>query len=212
MTLQNPSTMAYVNVQDWDESNVAEWLHGLDLQPAETLKYCESFKNNQILGSRLLHLTVSDLIKLNVEKLGHQEIILEGLEKLKNLHYNLSTENLQFIALKLSCKARSLYNEICLLENQTKSNSNVASQPQKQQEKVDTTTMSAVADVLDALMTMLSWLDKPPFVALESDDDKPYKKFWKAYVNLGINLATNAQRDNFAENPVQVRGLGQPEK
>ena len=206
--------MAYVNVQDWDESNVADWLQGLDLQPAETMKYCESFRNNQILGSRLLHLTVSDLIQLNVEKLGHQEIILEGLEKLKNLHYNLSTENLQFIALKLSCKARSLHNEICLLENQVlpKSSPNAggtggAAGAQRQQ-KVDTTTMSAVADVLDALMTMLSWLDKPPFgspygMANERDQNL-YKEFWKVYVNLGIKLATNAQRDTFAENPVQV--------
>ena len=169
------------------------------MQPAETLKYCESFKNNQILGSRLLHLTVSDLIKLNVEKLGHQEIILEGLEKLKNLHYNLSTENLQFIALKLSCKARSLHNEICMLENQTK---NAGGTQQPHRDKVNTCTMTAVADVLDALMAMLTWLDKPPFANI--DDKSPYKAIWKAYVNLGIKLATNAQRDTFAENPVQV--------
>jgi len=201
--------MAYVNVQDWNQSNVADWLQGLDLQPAETMKYCESFRNNQILGSRLLHLTVSDLIKLNVEKLGHQEIILEGLEKLKNLHYNLSTENLQFIALKLSCKARSLHNEICLLENNLpKSSPNPAAAAAQRQQKVDTTTMSAVADVLDALMTMLSWLDKPPFgspygMSTEKDQNL-YKEFWKIYVNLGIKLATNAQRDTFAENPVQV--------
>lgn len=205
--------MAYVNVQDWDETNVAEWLRGLDLPHAETLRYCESFRNNAIVGSRLLHLTVSDLIKLNVEKLGHQEIICEGQEKLKNLHYNLSTENLQFIALKLSCKARSLHNEICLLENQVKNppQTQVVTNAQKiqQQQKVDTSTMSAVADVLDALMAMLSWLDKPPFgspygMSAESDSKNPYKSVWKLYVDLGILMATNAQRDTFAENPVQV--------
>ena len=37
----------------------------------------------------LLNLTVDDLYKLHVEKLGHQEIILESLELLRNFHYNL---------------------------------------------------------------------------------------------------------------------------
>ena len=76
--------MAYVNVLDWDPTSVVEWLNGLELEPSVTKNYCESFRNNNINGKRLLHLTVSDLMKLNVEKLGHQEIILEGLEKLKN--------------------------------------------------------------------------------------------------------------------------------
>ena len=76
--------MAYVNVLDWDPTSVVEWLNGLELEPHVTKNYCESFRNNNINGKRLLHLTVSDLMKLNVEKLGHQEIILEGLEKLKN--------------------------------------------------------------------------------------------------------------------------------
>ena len=76
--------MAYVNVLDWDPSAVVEWLNGIELEPSVSKNYCESFRNNNINGQRLLHLTVSDLIKLNVEKLGHQEIILEGLEKLKN--------------------------------------------------------------------------------------------------------------------------------
>ena len=78
--------MAYVNVLGWDCSTVADWLRGLDFEPAAVTKnYCESFRNNNINGQRLLHLTVSDLMKLNVEKLGHQEIILEGLETLKSL-------------------------------------------------------------------------------------------------------------------------------
>ena len=36
-------------------------------------------------GGGLLNLTVDDLYKLHVEKVGHQEIILEALELLKNL-------------------------------------------------------------------------------------------------------------------------------
>ena len=74
---------------------------------------------------------MDDLYKLHVEKLGHQEIILESLELLRNFHYNLDQvqsdvffwrnsyetcvqENLQYICLRLSCKARSLFNEMCM--------------------------------------------------------------------------------------------------
>ena len=79
-------------------------------------------------------------------------------------HYNLSSENLQFIALKLSCKARSLLNEIDLLKpQQSKLGSNQNGGASSSKQKVDTLTMSAVADVVDALMTMLDWLNNPTF-------------------------------------------------
>ena len=79
--IQN-SKMAYVNVLDWRCEQVAHWLRGLD---DSIYPYCHYFVNNNVDGQKLLNLTVSDLIKLHVEKLGHQEIILEGLELLKNL-------------------------------------------------------------------------------------------------------------------------------
>lgn len=47
--------------------------------------YAHFFLNNNVVGQGLLYLTVDDLNKLHVEKLGHQEIILEALEQLKNL-------------------------------------------------------------------------------------------------------------------------------
>ena len=49
------------------------------------LPYAHFFLNNNVTGGGLLNLTVDDLYKLHVEKVGHQEIILEALELLKNL-------------------------------------------------------------------------------------------------------------------------------
>ena len=49
------------------------------------LPYAHFFINNNVTGQDLLHLCVDDLHKLHVEKLGHQEIILEALEQLKTL-------------------------------------------------------------------------------------------------------------------------------
>ena len=74
--------------------------------------YAQHFLNNNVTGQGLLNLSVTDLYKLRVEKIGHQEIIREALEQLKNLHEQIHTENLQFVCLRLSCRARSLCNEI----------------------------------------------------------------------------------------------------
>ncbi len=49
------------------------------------LPYAHFFHNNNVSGQGLLNLTVDDLYKLHVEKLGHQEIILEALDMLKSL-------------------------------------------------------------------------------------------------------------------------------
>ena len=108
--------MAYVNVLEWKAEQVADWLRGLD---DVVYPYAHFFLNNDVTGQGLLNLTVDDLYKLHVEKLGHQEIILESLELLRNFHYNLDQENLQYICLRLSCKARSLYNEMSIYSNHT---------------------------------------------------------------------------------------------
>jgi hypothetical protein len=61
------------------------------------LPYAHFFLNNNVIGQGLLNLTVDDLNKLRVEKLGHQEIILEALELLRNLVRTLT--NCRYIVL-----------------------------------------------------------------------------------------------------------------
>ena len=58
------------------------------------------------------------------------------------------------MALRVACRARSLTNEIRLY----------GPDPHDKEQKVDTGTAGAVADVLDALWTLISWLDRPPFI------------------------------------------------
>lgn len=59
--------------------------------------------------------------------------------------------------------------------------------------------MSAVADVLDSLWILISWLGRPPFRG-----QKHYRECKAALRQIGILLATSAQRDRFAEKPVNV--------
>ncbi len=52
------------------------------------LPYAHFFVGSNVTGQGLLNLTVDDLYRLRVEKLGHQEVILEALDMLKNLVRN----------------------------------------------------------------------------------------------------------------------------
>ncbi|KOC69828.1 Connector enhancer of kinase suppressor of ras 3 [Habropoda laboriosa] len=83
------------------------------------LPYVHSFTNHGVSGQQLLSLRPEDLEHLGVLKLGHQEIILEAVEYLRNFHYELDRENLQLLALRLSCQAHSLQNELSPLEMAT---------------------------------------------------------------------------------------------
>jgi len=174
-----------VNVLEWKAEQVADWLRGLD---DVVYPYAHFFLNNDVTGQGLLNLTVDDLYKLHVEKLGHQEIILESLELLRNFHYNLDQENLQYICLRLSCKARSLYNEMSM---------DFPKVGEKQ--VVRAPVMSSVADVLESVRLLLSWLERKPF-----DLTHAYHTVRTTLISLSLELATNAQRDTFAEQPMDV--------
>lgn len=60
-------------------------------------------------------------------------------------HYELDRENLQLLALRLSCAAQSLYNQLC-----TKGDCNY----------VETQTMADVANVISTIKPIVNWLDK----------------------------------------------------
>ena len=49
------------------------------------IPYVHYFLNANIDGRKLLLLTHSDLERLNILKLGHQELILEAVDLLRNL-------------------------------------------------------------------------------------------------------------------------------
>lgn len=104
------------------------------------LPYVQFFLNNNVNGCRLLLLSSDDLENLNVNKIGHQELILEGVDLLKHLHYNFASETLQSQALRLGCKARSLYNQLKHDELESCETGNSS----KQRDRVSTSTLSGV--------------------------------------------------------------------
>lgn len=203
--------MAYVNVAEWSPDQVSEWLKGLD---EAILPYIHYFVNNQVDGKRLLQLSPDDLPSLRVTKIGHQEIVLQAVELLRSIHYQLNQENVQYLALRLSSKARSIYNELRLTSSFSGNGGGSAGEEEegedeeeeadrrnakKRQERVSTAIIAGVADVLSSVKGLVSWLNRQPFEGQEK-----YDCLKSDLVELSIRLATIAQRDMFAENQATV--------
>lgn len=190
------------------------------------LPYVQFFVNKQINGCRLLLLTPHDLDNLNIFKIGHQEIILEAVELLRQLHYNFGSEILQTIALRLACKSRALFNQLkhaaaaaaaAALANSTDSSKEESSSRKDNGKKsqpppvaapngtsidlspVSTSTLSSVSDILAAVKDFISWIDRYPF-----DGQEKYIKARKVILQLSIELASTAQRDQFVQGPNEV--------
>ena len=92
-------------------------------------------------------------------------MILDGVDLLKHLHYNFGSETLLSLALRLGCKARSLYNQ--LIHNQLIVNKNncvetvvTVDHNCNYDERVSTNTLSAVSDILAAVKAFISWIDR----------------------------------------------------
>uniref|UniRef100_A0A452QSB7 Connector enhancer of kinase suppressor of Ras 1 n=1 Tax=Ursus americanus TaxID=9643 RepID=A0A452QSB7_URSAM len=93
-------------VATWTPGKVASWLRGLD---DSLLDYC--FEDWELSGKCLLQLCPRSLEALTVWPLGHQELILEGVEQLRALSSGLQTENLQSLTeglLEGTCAFQSL--------------------------------------------------------------------------------------------------------
>ncbi|XP_036006277.1 connector enhancer of kinase suppressor of ras 1 isoform X2 [Fundulus heteroclitus] len=87
----------------WSEERVAKWLQGLDA-PTDQYQVSEW----HLSGLDLLQLTAQDLEDLGVQKIGHQELILEAVEKLCSLTYGMGGESLRGLTEKLRAVAHSM--------------------------------------------------------------------------------------------------------
>ncbi|UYV69225.1 CNKSR2 [Cordylochernes scorpioides] len=153
-------------------------LSGLD---DALLPYVHFFVNQRVDGYRLLLLASEDMEALHISKVGHQELILEAVQLLRHLHYELMSETLQSLFLQLSCKARNLYNELRM--------SNAA--------EVSTRTLSAVVDLLKTVKNLVAWMDRSPFEGCRDP-------FRQRVLQISVELALTAQRDKFADQPLAV--------
>ncbi|CAD5117614.1 DgyrCDS6369 [Dimorphilus gyrociliatus] len=202
------------NISSWTPYEVGEWLKGLEdfIRP-----YVKTFITNNVNGKKLLDLTHADLRNLKLEKIGHQELIIQAIQLLNSLQYDLNQENIQHLAFKLRCKSLSLQNEVkirtaektLLIESELQNGGRVDSpslprsynkhhkrrDDQKKGDfekiKLAIPVLSAISDIVEAIKVLINWLDRSPFDSMEEFVRKRRK-----ICTLGIELITAARGDN----------------
>ena len=149
------------------------------------LPYINFFINNAIDGCKLLTLTADVLENLNVKKVGHQEIILEGVDLLKLLHYELMHDTLQTQSLRVGCRARTLFNQLKADEEKGSPS-----------DRVSTLTLAGVSGIMEQVKQLVSWIDRYPF-----SSNPMYMPIRRTILQHSIELVLTAQRDQFVEKP-----------
>lgn len=98
-------------------------------------------------------------------------------------HFELDKENLQVLALKLSCASNSLYRELVSVEDDST--------------VLKTQTMSDVHNIINMMKPLVCWLDRAPFVG-----DKDYIETKVQLLELGFEMAYSAHRGIFSDKPI----------
>ncbi|KAH8280233.1 hypothetical protein KR018_000355 [Drosophila ironensis] len=194
--------MAYINIAEWTPDQVTDWIKGLD----ESMKgYLYEFSKHEIDGKALLNIRPYELENLGMRRIGHQEIVLEAVENLRNFvsppqqgfppykpiilvsrqHYHLKNDNLQFMAMHVGTAARNLHRE--LAKNHANST------------KIDTCILHDITRMIATLKPLVSSLERAPFRKQEM-----YREYCGNVLKFGLELATIAHRDRFAEHPVST--------
>ncbi|XP_037046190.1 uncharacterized protein LOC119081403 isoform X1 [Bradysia coprophila] len=177
--------MAYINVAEWTTELVTDWLKGLD---NSMYTYIKSFTNNEVRGQQLLNIRPYELEQLSMHSIGHQEIVLEAVEHLRNFHYHLDKENLQFLALQVATTAQCLNNQLAHFVDKS---------------KIETQILSDITRTIATIKPLIGWLDRSPF-----QDKQQFVELRNKMFRYAIEMAMSAQRDRFVENPVdQIKSI-----
>lgn len=110
--------------------------------------YIKSFQNNEVRGHQLLNIRPYELEQLSMHSIGHQEIVLEAVEHLRNFHYHLDKENLQFLALQVATTAQCLHNQLAHFVDKS---------------KIETQILSDITRTIATMKPLIGWLDRSPF-------------------------------------------------
>ncbi|XP_063168179.1 connector enhancer of kinase suppressor of ras 1 [Candoia aspera] len=132
----------------WSPQTVAAWIRGLDpvLQgyPTETWG---------LTGKGLLRLSYQDLENLGLSCIGHQELLLEAVEQLCVLNYELTTSNLRKLTEKLQGIIQTI--EVCILSRRKVSTYDGAAT-----EKSSLDLLASVVELISAAKGLFLWLNR----------------------------------------------------
>ncbi|XP_031435748.1 connector enhancer of kinase suppressor of ras 1 isoform X2 [Clupea harengus] len=164
-------------ITSWSPERVSEWLKGLE---APLQKY--PFSEWHLSGMELLQLTSQELEQLGVTKIGHQELILEAVEKLCALIYGLGGESLRVLTGKLRGVAHHLQMSIQRRWSLRSCNSQSDS-------KLPAGELQEVLDLITAAKGLFSLLNRNQFSQLSGYTAS------KNIITLCRDLGTTVQKD-----------------
>ncbi|XP_038210579.1 uncharacterized protein LOC119831347 [Zerene cesonia] len=169
-----------LNIAEWSPDQVAEWMSGLGPMVAQ---YAPELLSRGVNGTKLLTLRCDDLEYLGIRIIGHQELLLEAVEHLRNFHYEISRECVQQLALRVSAAAASLARAL----------------RHHADTRLETHSLADVARTVQAVKPLVCWLDRWPLCS-----GAPLAERKAALLKLSLEAATCAQRDRFAEQPARA--------
>ncbi|CAG9560797.1 unnamed protein product [Danaus chrysippus] len=172
--------MGSLNIAEWTPEQVADWLTGLGPKVAQ---YVPELQKKALNGSKLLTMRCDDLEYLGVHIIGHQELILEAVEHLRNFHYESSRECVQQLAVRVSGAAQSLARALRYHGDA----------------RLETDSLADVARTVHAVKPLVCWLDRWPLCS-----GSPLAARKAALLKLSLEAATCAQRERFAEQPARA--------
>ncbi|XP_034974873.2 connector enhancer of kinase suppressor of ras 1 isoform X2 [Zootoca vivipara] len=135
-------------ISTWNTKMVAAWMRGLD--PA-LQDY--PFETWGLTGKGLLHLSYRDLEDLGMRRVGHQELLLEAVEQLCVLNYDLATTNLQVLTEKLQGIVRTIQTFIL-------SRRKVSTYDGYTMEKPSSDLLACVVELIGAAKGLFLWLNR----------------------------------------------------
>ncbi|XP_037551256.1 connector enhancer of kinase suppressor of ras 1 [Nematolebias whitei] len=158
-------------IASWSEERVSRWLQGLDA-PISQYQVSEW----ALSGMNLLSLTSLDLEKLGVSKIGHQELILEAVEKLCSLSYGFRGESLKVLTEKLAAVAHTLQTSI-------QSRWRLNGYDGRSTTKMSTGVLNIVVELITSAKGLFSLLNRYQFFQLSGYNDT--KNIFTYCKNLG---------------------------
>ncbi|UJR26562.1 hypothetical protein I4U23_007883 [Adineta vaga] len=141
-------------VSRWEANEVARWIGGLAGIQSDI---SDIFREHNIDGIALSLLLREDLIRMGINKLDQQLILMQSIDLLLILASRLRSETLAVLFMRIHCTATTCYNLLKRQEDKDSmnDNSNMINSPEF---------YTAISSLSDAIVTACHWLGRLPFI------------------------------------------------